>query len=95
MRVSMALSLGLALGIAGSVGAADPPSLAAGKPDIRSLSALAFGPGGVLFVGDSKGGAVYAIDTVANKVLKKVPVGHRPRSIGFLPDGANGEVRSV
>jgi hypothetical protein len=62
MRVSLALGLGLALGIAGSAGAADPPGLPAGKPDIRSLSALAFGPGGVLFVGDSKGGAVYAID---------------------------------
>jgi hypothetical protein len=62
MRVSLALALGLTIGVAASAAAADPPGLAAGKPDIRSLSALAFGPGGVLFVGDSKGGAVYAID---------------------------------
>ena len=62
MRVSLALALGLTVGIAASALAADPPALAAGKPDIRSLSALAFGPGGILFVGDSKGGAVYAID---------------------------------
>jgi hypothetical protein len=33
-----------------------------GKPDLRSLSSLAFGPEGVLFVGDGKGGAVFAID---------------------------------
>ena len=62
MRVSMALALGLTIGAAASAVAADPPGVAAGKPDIRSLSALAFGPGGVLFVGDSKGGAVYAIE---------------------------------
>jgi hypothetical protein len=61
-RVSLAFAFGLTVGAAASALAADPPGLAAGKPDIRSLSALAFGPEGVLFVGDSKGGAVYAID---------------------------------
>ncbi|HET7292797.1 MAG TPA: hypothetical protein VFM88_10250 [Vicinamibacteria bacterium] len=33
-----------------------------GKPEIRSMSALAFGPEGVLFVGDGKTGAVFALD---------------------------------
>jgi hypothetical protein len=33
-----------------------------GKPAIRSMSALAFGPDGTLFVGDSKGGTVWALD---------------------------------
>lgn len=33
-----------------------------GAPDIRSMSALAFGPEGVLFVGDGKGGSVVALD---------------------------------
>src|SRR5262249_57314550 len=33
-----------------------------GKPDLRSMSALAFGPESVLFVGDGKGGAVFALD---------------------------------
>jgi hypothetical protein len=37
-------------------------SFKTGKPDLRSLSALAFGPEGVLFVGDGKGGAVFALD---------------------------------
>jgi len=36
--------------------------LTTGKPDIRSMSALAFGPEGVLFVGDSRAGAVFAVD---------------------------------
>jgi len=30
--------------------------------EVRSMSALAFGPGGVLFVGDGKGGAVFAFE---------------------------------
>ncbi len=42
---------------------ADAPStLTVGRPEIRSLSALAFAPDGTLFVGDSKGGAVFALD---------------------------------
>lgn len=38
------------------------PALTQGKPEIRSMSALAFGPDGVLFVGDSRAGAVFALD---------------------------------
>lgn len=38
-------------------------SLTAGKADLKSAGALAFGPDGVLFVGDSLGGAIFAIDT--------------------------------
>ena len=33
-----------------------------GTPEIQSMSALAFGPEGVLFVGDGKAGAIFAID---------------------------------
>jgi len=32
-----------------------------GKPDLKSAGQLAFGPEGVLFVGDSQGGAIFAI----------------------------------
>jgi hypothetical protein len=35
----------------------------AGKADLKSAGALAFGPDGILFVGDSAGGAIYALDT--------------------------------
>jgi len=53
----------LSLGLAGSLAAADPPgALTRGRPDIRSISALSFGPDGILFLGDGKGGAVFAID---------------------------------
>jgi len=38
-------------------------SLKAGKAELKSAGALAFGPDGILFVGDSVGGAVFALDT--------------------------------
>lgn len=38
-------------------------ALTMGKADLKSAGTLAFGPDGVLFVGDSVGGAVYALDT--------------------------------
>lgn len=34
-----------------------------GNPEIASINALSFGPEGILFIGDSKNGAIYAIDT--------------------------------
>src|SRR4029077_5998764 len=33
-----------------------------GKPDLKSAGALAFGPKGVLFVGDPQGAQIFAID---------------------------------
>jgi hypothetical protein len=39
------------------------PGAATGAPALASVGPLAFGPDGVLFVGDSIGGAVWAIDT--------------------------------
>jgi len=38
-----------------------------GKPAIQSVSAMAFGPDGILFVGDSKGAAIYALETQDTK----------------------------
>ena len=52
----------LALMAALAVSAAATGEMTVGKPAIRSMSALAFGPDGTLFVGDSKGGAVFAVD---------------------------------
>jgi hypothetical protein len=37
--------------------------LTMGKADLKSAGALAFGPDGILFIGDSLGAAVFAIDT--------------------------------
>jgi hypothetical protein len=39
------------------------PSMSKGKPDLKSAGPLAFGPDGILFVGDPIGAAVFAIDT--------------------------------
>lgn len=47
-------------------------SLKAGQPDIKSAGALAFGPDGILFVGDSQGGAVFAFDTGERDASKRV-----------------------
>jgi hypothetical protein len=58
-RLPAAFLVALALAVPAHAGA---PLSTPGRPDIRSLSALAFGPDGVLFVGDGKGGAVYALD---------------------------------
>lgn len=38
--------------------------LTKGTPDLKSATALAFGPHGILFVGDPAGAAVFAIDTM-------------------------------
>lgn len=38
-------------------------NLIEGTPDIQSAGALAFGPEGILFIGDAKGAAVFAVDT--------------------------------
>lgn len=54
-----AASITIVFALSGPGSAAD---FGVGKPDLRSISALAFGPEGVLFVGDGKGGAVFAID---------------------------------
>ena len=38
-------------------------SLKSGKADIQSAGSLAFGPEAILFIGDSMGGSIFAIDT--------------------------------
>lgn len=46
-----------------AVGQAAEWGLKEGTPEIKSATALAFGPDGILFVGDAKGATIYAIDT--------------------------------
>ncbi len=45
---------------------ADHHGMHQGNPQLKQAGPLAFGPDGVLFVGDSMGGAVYAIETGDN-----------------------------
>jgi hypothetical protein len=64
-RTALAL---LAVSAVALIAIADTPanltaSLKSGKLQLKSAGALAFGPDGVLFVGDSIGGSVSAIDT--------------------------------
>jgi len=68
MSIRVAAGLSLAAALAFTVNAARTPanaveSLVSGKAQLMSAGPLAFGPDGVLFVGDSVGGAVVALDT--------------------------------
>jgi hypothetical protein len=54
--------IGLMLLVAASATAADL-GMTVGSPDLKSAGPLAFGPNGILFVGDPTGAAVFAIDT--------------------------------
>ncbi len=42
-----------------------------GTPTIQSISSLAFGPDGILFIGDSKSATVFAVNTKDNKKNKR------------------------
>jgi len=44
-----------------------PYGFTTGSPEIKSMTALTFGPTGVLFIGDSQSAAVFAVDTKDNK----------------------------
>jgi hypothetical protein len=46
-----------------ALGAEPTASLKKGTPDLKSAGALAFGPDGILFIGDTKGAALFAVDT--------------------------------
>jgi hypothetical protein len=40
----------------------NPHGLVLGKPEIKSVGAMTFGPDGILFVADTKGAAIFALD---------------------------------
>src|SRR3954463_7849745 len=77
---SMAL---LAL-IAGTASAAPAGLDQTGKPDLKSAGALAFGPKGVLFVGDPQGAQVIAVDV---GTAPSNPIGS-----GFKLEGADAKI---
>ena len=79
MFVTAAVVLCLAAAVAFSVTAvrtpASPvPDLPSGKVQLMSAGPLAFGPDGVLFVGDSVGGAIVAIDTQDRKAVSSAQI---------------------
>jgi hypothetical protein len=66
-RLAIRVAFGALAGVclSAAMAAAEEPtaSLKQGKPDLKSAGPLAFGPEGILFVGDTKGAALFAIDT--------------------------------
>jgi len=78
MRRITFIGLGLTLCVAAvlpAVIAARTPAaeLSTGKVAIMSAGRLAFGPNGILFVGDSVGGSIVAIDTGDTTAVKTTP----------------------
>lgn len=59
MRRTLAvLAAGLLIGAG-----ADAAELKKGTPEVKAISALAFGPDGVLFIGDAQSASLFAVDT--------------------------------
>lgn len=74
-RIRLAMAALAAVALAAQASAADPSaSLKAGTPDIKSAGPLAFGPDGILFVGDTQGAALFAVDTGDRNPAKAAPV---------------------
>ena len=65
MRLRMRIAAAVVLAVA--FGAVSSAQLKTGKAELKSAGPLAFGPEGVLFVGDSAGAAVWALDTADRK----------------------------
>src|SRR5687768_7531698 len=51
-----------------------PYGFVIGTPEIKSISSIAFGPSGVLFIGDSKSASVFAIETKDVQPVEKAVV---------------------
>jgi hypothetical protein len=63
MRKLFAALLAVGVGAGASVGADLTTGMSKGTPEFKSISALAFGPDGVLFVGDPTAGTITAVAT--------------------------------
>ena len=62
LKVLGAVFLGALVLAGGFVAAKSPADFTQGTPEIQSMSALTFTSDGVLFIGDGKGGAIFAVD---------------------------------
>jgi hypothetical protein len=72
--IAICITAGLAIGVVAARTPVSPlADLAPGKVQLMSAGALAFGPDGILFVGDSVGGSVVAIDTGDRKAVTSAP----------------------
>src|SRR5580704_6769289 len=89
MQLKIAL-VGIAVGLvaATAAGADAPKSEQHGKVELRSSGPLAFGPQGVLFIGDPKGAAIFAVET-----QDAASSGHSRPSVNV--DGINQKIASL
>jgi hypothetical protein len=71
IRVAAIMLAGISLTAAAAMAAEPSASLKQGKPDLKSAGPLTFGPEGILFVGDTKGAAVFAIATGDGATVKE------------------------
>ena len=70
-KLVLLLSLAVALVAAPPV----PTGMTTGKADLKSAGPLAFGPDGVLFIGDSLAAQIVAVDTQDNKATGDTKAG--------------------
>src|ERR1700754_2334362 len=66
--------IAIVLLIAATRPAKHPYGLVKGTPDIKSINVLAFGPDGILFIGDTKSATVFAVDTKDKTPVEKATV---------------------
>ena len=71
MRITMAA---VAAALLGTAALADGAELKKGTPDVKAISALAFGPDGVLFIADVQSASLSAVDTGDTKASGKEDV---------------------
>src|SRR6266567_5591552 len=71
VRLALALVAGLAWTAAARADLTE--GMTKGTPDVQSISALAFGPEGILFIGDPKGAALFAVATGDTKAPSEAP----------------------
>ena len=89
----------VAVGLLASVGqAADKWGLKEGPVKLQSASTLAFGPDGILFVGDTRAAAVVAISTGDSKRVEKagvVNVEDISKLVGGMFDSPGAKITDV
>ncbi len=87
------IPLALALVFAASAQAGILAKTIQGKPEIKRIDVIEFGPDGVLFIGDGSGAQIFAVQTAAQPGTAKLPVriaginARLAEKIGARPDG--------
>src|SRR5205814_594888 len=96
-RTTMRTKLLVAALLLATAAPAYAEDLKAGTPELKSATCLTFGPKGLLFVGDSAGAMIYAIDTDDTKPAgnKELNVPKLDAKIGDVLGGAAVRITDV